>query len=205
MDRNSLLKSIAIKGYDIGFGAKKHFATFDMACKVPNFIALGTLTAGVVQLGFEIPGLISKILSVLLISIGIASIFINHYADKKQEYVDAGVTINTIYQELRNLYFKVQGTREDDEERLEEHEQAYNELIKRFNETGITQQIVFSDWYAHYKFFVQLETDWIEEQRPFKFKDKMPLAFRWALYLLVGSLAIVIVTVVVLFIYNLLI
>lgn len=200
MDKNSLLESIALKGYDIGFGAKKHFATFDLACKAPNIIAVGTLTAGVIQLGFDIPITINKVLSIILIFIGIIAIFINHYGDKKFEYVQAGVKINNIYQSLRNLYFSVQGTVDEDE--LKHLEAEYKKLIEEFNNTGITQQMMFSDWYAHYKFFVQLETDWIEEYRPFKFRDKVPLAFRWLSYFMFLTIAAAILAIVILSIYQ---
>jgi hypothetical protein len=202
LDKNSLLKSIALKGYDVGFGAKKHFATYDLAAKAPNLIALGTLTAGVIQLSFKIPEDLNKILSVFLIFIGIVTIFINIFTDRKKEYEDAGVKINRIYQDLRNLYFSVQGTNETDTEELNRHETEYNRLIGEFNNTGITHQMMFSDWYAHYKFFVQLETDWIEEQRPFKFHDKVPLALRWTLYAIGAVITTTIVTVIVLFVQN---
>jgi hypothetical protein len=202
LDKNSLLKSIALKGYDVGFGAKKHFATYDLAAKAPNLFALGTLTAGVIQLAFEIEDDINKILSVFLIFIGIVTIFINMFTDRKKEYEDAGVKINLIYQDLRNLYFSVQGTNETDKEELERHETEYKRLVGEFNNTGITHQMMFSDWYAHYKFFVQLETDWIEEQRPFKFRDKVPLALRWTLYAIGAVVLIAIVTIVVLFVQN---
>ncbi|MFP3359514.1 hypothetical protein R0K17_19490, partial [Planococcus sp. SIMBA_143] len=74
MNKNSLLKSIAIKGYDVGFGAKKHFATFDLVSKLPNSIALTTLTIGVIQLAFPIPDLANRIISVGLIFIGIVAL-----------------------------------------------------------------------------------------------------------------------------------
>lgn len=75
-------------------------------------------------------------------------------------------------------------------------------MVNEFNGTGITHQMMFSDWYAHYKFFVQLETDWIEEQRPFKFRDKVPLALRWSLYVIGAAFAISIITIIVLFVKN---
>ncbi|MFP7254651.1 SLATT domain-containing protein [Terribacillus goriensis] len=202
MNKNSLLKSIALKGYDVGFGAKKHFATYDLAAKAPNLIALGTLTAGVIQLAFKIPDDINKVLSVFLIFIGIVTIFINMFTDKKKEYEEAGIKINRIYQDLRNLYFSVQGTAETDTGELNSLEAEYNRLIGEFNNTGITHQMMFSDWYAHYKFFVQLETDWIEEQRPFEFRDKVPLALRWTLCAIGAVVAVAIVTVIVLFVQN---
>ena len=200
MEKNSLLKSIALKGYDVGFGAKKHFATYDMAAKAPNLIALGTLTAGVIQLSFKIPNDINKILSIFLIFIGIVAIFINIFTDRKKEYEDAGVKITQIYHNLRNLYFRVQGTNEIDKEELKRCEVEYERLIEEFNKTGMTHQMMFSDWYAHYKFFVQLETEWIEEQRSFKFRDKVPLALRWILYLVAIILAIAVFTVVILYV-----
>jgi hypothetical protein len=42
----------------------------------------------------------------------------------------------------------------------------------------MTKQICFSDWDAHYKFFVQMQIDWIDEQKQFNlFADKVPLSF----------------------------
>ena len=42
----------------------------------------------------------------------------------------------------------------------------------------ISKQILFSDWYAHYKFFWQVQIDWIDEQKNFNLlRDKIPLTF----------------------------
>src|SRR5690625_4905284 len=192
LDKDSLLKSIAIKGYDVGFGAKKHFATFDLVCKVPNVIDLGTLITGIIQLGFDIPIFTNKVLSLFLIFIGIIAIFINQYGNIKNKFIEIGVKINKIYQELRNLYFKVQGTDSVNKEKIEELEQVYNGLIHQFHDIGITQQIIFSDWYAHYKFFVQLEIEWIEEQKVFTFKDKVPMSFRLTMYISIIAILVII-------------
>src|SRR5690625_5259502 len=197
LDKDSLLKSIAIKGYDVGFGAKKHFATFDLVCKVPNVIALGTLITGIIQLGFDIPIFTNKVLSLFLIFICIISIFIIHYGNRKNEFIEIGVKINKIYQELRNLYFKVQGTDSVNKEKIEELEQVYNGLIHQFHDIGITQQIIFSDWYAHYKFFVQLEIEWIEEQKVFTFKDKVHMSFRLTMYISIIAILIIIACVII--------
>lgn len=115
---------------------------------------------------------------------GIVAIFINKYRNKKSEYEAAGVKINKIYYKLRDLYYKVKGTDRSNTAELELLENEYNELIKEFNKASISQQLIFSDWYAHYKFFVQLEIEWIEEQRPFNFRDKVPSLPRYLLYLI---------------------
>ncbi|KIJ85921.1 MULTISPECIES: SLATT domain-containing protein [Staphylococcus] len=198
MNKNSLLKSIAIKGYDVGFGAKKHFATFDLVSKLPNSIALTTLTIGVIQLAFPIPDLANRIISVGLIFIGIVALLIHKYLRDKEEYKEAGIEINKIYQGLRDLYFKVKGTDENSTDEMKELEKEYKSLIESFYNTGITDQIMFSDWYAHYKFFVQLETDWIEEQRRFTRKDKIPLS----LVSLIACGFILILIIVIILILN---
>ena len=56
-----------------------------------------------------------------------------------------------------------------------------NELAQielEFNSNCISKQILFSDWYAHYKFFWQHQIEWIDEQKHFRFwRDKLPLSF----------------------------
>ena len=44
MNRAALLKVIATTGYNVGFGAKKHFATFDMVEKLPGWIGLASVS-----------------------------------------------------------------------------------------------------------------------------------------------------------------
>src|SRR5699024_7923088 len=91
LDKDSLLKSIAIKGYDVVFVAHKHFAMFDLVCIFPNVFSLGTLIIGIIQLWFYIPVLTNKVLSLFLIFIGIIAIFINHYGNRKNEFIEIGV------------------------------------------------------------------------------------------------------------------
>ena len=50
MNKSDLLKSIAEKGYDIGFGAKKHFATYDIIEKTPGLISFISTAVGVYAL-----------------------------------------------------------------------------------------------------------------------------------------------------------
>ncbi len=43
MSQVALLKNIAETGYNVGFGGRKHWATYDIVEKVPGFIGfLGT-------------------------------------------------------------------------------------------------------------------------------------------------------------------
>ena len=50
MDKNSLLRCIAEKAYDVGIGAKKHFASYDLLEKTPGFVGFITMAAGILGL-----------------------------------------------------------------------------------------------------------------------------------------------------------
>ncbi len=54
----------------------------------------------------------------------------------------------------------------------------YYKIETEYYAVSISEQILLSDWYAHYKFFAQQQIDWIEKYRPFRFTDKVPLSLR---------------------------
>lgn len=172
MDRNDLLSRIADTAYNIGFGAKKHFATYDVVEKAPGWIAFISLGVGVCALFIEI--LAAKHISAILIVLGISGLFINSYAETKQRYEQTGVLLTKLFNELKSLYFIVKSAEksiwEEEIEKLSEIESAYYSNC-------ISKQIFFSDWYAHYKFFWQHQIDWVDEQKHFRFwRDKVPLS-----------------------------
>ena len=56
---------------------------------------------------------------------------------------------------------------------------------------ALAMQILFSDWYAHYKFFWQYQIDWVDEQKKFKlFRDKLPLSFMFWMVVLLGGVVV---------------
>jgi len=62
-------------------------------------------------------------------------------------------------------------------------------IDKEYYATAINKQILFSDWYTHYKFFWQYQIDWVDEQKKFKFfRDKLRLSLMlWVALLLAGT------------------
>lgn len=68
-------------------------------------------------------------------------------------------------------------------------------IVSEFQKKSITKQIFLSDWYAHYKFFYQMQTEWIDEQLNFSFlKDKFPRSLLIILlFLLISSGTIIII------------
>ena len=179
MDRAGLLKCIAQAGYNVGFGAKKHFATFDTVSKLPGWISFMTLSVGVG--GLFIPQLSAKVPSAVLIIAGIGALFVSFY--RGDEYDDAGKELTAIFTRLRNLYHSVQGGGN-----VAAGEAALFELEEQYRSACLSRQIFLSSWYAHYKFFAEQQIDWIDEQLHFTWRDRIPLSARFMAALLVIGL-----------------
>ncbi len=64
MNKQNLLKCITDKAYDVGIGAKKHFASYDLLEKTPGFIGFITMAAGV--FGLVIDKLAAKEINALV-------------------------------------------------------------------------------------------------------------------------------------------
>lgn len=172
MKKEDLLQQIADAAYNVGFGAKKHFATYDMVEKAPGIIAFGSMGVGIFGLVIDI--LSTKFLSATFLVLGVAGFYIERYNADKDSYAEKGTILTKLYNELKTLHYKVKAS---DAEDLSGEEEELKTILDRYYENCLQKQILFSDWYAHYKFFWQHQIDWIDEQKHFKFwRDKVPLS-----------------------------
>ena len=168
MDREGLLKTIAEKGYDIGFGAKKTFATYDIVEKGPGWIGFLSFVVGLFGLIYE--ALAAKLPSAILLTAGVAALYISFY--KSRDYEDTGIKLTQLFNRLRDLYRTVQAGGDIDTSRAD-----LSAIEAEYYAVSVSKQIFLSDWYAHYKFFAQAQTGWIDEQLHFDlWKDKIPLS-----------------------------
>ena len=183
MNKNDLLKHVGETAYNIGFGAKKHFASYDIISKAPGIISFFSMAFGIYALVFEV--LSVKFLSASFIIVGIVGLYISLHDSKKDEYETAGVELTKLYNELNKLYHNIKST---DENELVRYEQELKGIEGRYYANCKSKQILFSDWYAHYKFFWQHQIEWVDEQKQFRFfRDKIPLSF--SLFVLIVSAA----------------
>jgi uncharacterized membrane protein len=186
MNKEDFLKQIAESAYNVGYGAKKHFATYDIVEKTPGWIGFLSISIGILALFLDV--LSTKLISSILIIFGIVGLYIGFYGDKNEEYNKAGKYLTGLFNELKELYFKAKSSGDivpnDDLDTLKSIE-------SRYHKRAISKQILFSDWYAHYKFFWQHQIDWISEQKKFGFwRDKMPLSLTIILLsILIGIVA----------------
>jgi len=174
MNQDALLTLIAETGYNIGYAAKKHLATFDIVEKVPGWIGFVSFAVGIYAL--IMPELDQKPIAAAFIVIGVASMFINFYSAEKDKYAKVGGELTGKFHELRVLYqtVKSQAPSADLTPFIAEHDRIQKEALSM----GIPKQIFLADWYAHYKFFWQAQTGWMNEQLHFTLlRDKLPLSF----------------------------
>ncbi|MFB2757895.1 SLATT domain-containing protein [Shewanella xiamenensis] len=180
MNKSDLLKSIAQKGYDVGFGAKKHFATYDIIEKTPGFISFVSIAVGIYAL--VIKSLSTELISASFLVLGIVGLYVTLNDHKKADYEKAGKALTKNFSDLKALYIEVKGGTDGAE--LSEYQKRLTEIESQFYDNSISKQIMFSNWYAHYKFFWEHQIDWIDEQLKFSlFRDKIPLSFIFALIL----------------------
>lgn len=171
MDKDALLKCIAETGYNVGFGAKKHFATYDLVERVPGWITFFSLTIGVLGLVYE--PLAQKLPAALLVVVGIVGLYVGAYDSRKADYEAVGNKLIGLFYELRDLYRSVQAGTDP----VAGHA-ALSAIEARYVGVSISKQMFPADWYAHYKFFWQTQIEWIDEQKKFRFfRDKIPLSF----------------------------
>lgn len=169
-NQQELLKQIAETGYNVGYGAKKHFATAEFVDKLPGWASLVSIAIGVFGLIF--PVLSDKVPSAVLIVIGVSTVYLGYY--DKVAYLKAGEQLTASFQALSSLYRDVKSMPPSSDFSAKCSE--YARLRAEANGFGISRQIFLSDTAAHYKFFWQQQIGWIEEQITFSFwRDKVPL------------------------------
>jgi hypothetical protein len=172
MEKNTLMKVIAESGYNVGFGAKKHFATYDIVEKAPGWIGLISIAVGIFALVFD--QLAGKGISATLAVMGVAGIYISLYSDQKDDYNRIGGELTQSFNNLKTLYYQVKTSQKND---FTDELTRLKEIESDFYKKNLSKQIFLSDWYAHYKFFWQHQIEWIEEGRGFSFwRDKIPLS-----------------------------
>ena len=171
MEKTLFLKSIADTGYNIGFGGRKHWATYDIVDKMPGLINFVSMAFGIYALIYD--QLSAKYLSAALLVIGLVGLYISFYDHKKSEYEKAANKLTCLFNQLRDLYREAQSSSSVSVE----HQDRLKEIEREYYASCISKQILFSDWYAHYKFFWQYQIDWVDEQKKFRLvRDKIPLS-----------------------------
>ncbi|MCH7391196.1 SLATT domain-containing protein [Acinetobacter dispersus] len=187
MNKAELLKYIAETGYNVGFGAKKNFATYDLIEKMPGWIGFISTAVGI--LGLVVDALSTKLVSAIFVIIGICGLYISFYDKDKNRYENAGKELTKLFNELKSLYFDVKCLPDNSD--LSSYRIRLKDIEDRYFPLCISKQILFSNWYAHYKFFWEHQISWIDEQLKFRImRDKIPLSLIFIFVAFVTGIAV---------------
>ena len=181
MNKQSLLRFIAKSGSKVGFGAKRHFATFDIVDKSPTIFSVSVLLIGVLKVAYnEFP--YQKETSILLILIGVIGIYLNQVRQNKDEYQQVGTKLTRQFYELEELYYKVKDS--DKADLSLEIDQAKS-IMEDFYNYSISNQILGADFYAYIKFFTEMQIEWIDDELHFQFfRDKIPNSIKFLSFII---------------------
>lgn len=180
MEKNNLLKHIAETGYNVGYSAKLHFASFEMIEKLPGLISFLSTAFGMYALAFA--QLSTKFMSCTLLVLGLVGLYITMKNGEKANYEEKGKLLTDLFNELKHLLAEAEQTSTDSSGIISK----LQDIESRYNKGCASHHVMFASWFAHYKFFWEQQTEWIEKQRPFGFfRDKVPLTLWFSLIVLV--------------------
>lgn len=170
MKKNDLLHHIATTAYNSGFGAKKSFASMEILIKAPSLLGWSLTSLGVLGLVFDV--LSTKTISAITLSIGFISFYLSYKKRDIKKLNTSGVELTRIRDELGILYARVDAGNDDPNE---SYIQKLEELQNRASRSAVSEQVMFSGWYAHMKFFGESQIEWINRELEFRFwKDMIP-------------------------------
>jgi SMODS and SLOG-associating 2TM effector domain 6 len=182
LTKQELLKYVANAGYDIGFGAKKHFASYDIIEKGPGWLGFASLVGGIYSL--FVPLWATTHVAAIFVIFGVVSLYIGFYGSDKARYEEAGKELTKAFHDLEVIHRKVKSMPEETD--FSAQLQRVQEIRSQVLSKSLSKQIFLSDWYAHYKFFWIAQIDWMHESRPFRFwRDKIPLTVYFTIVVLV--------------------
>src|SRR5690625_4956824 len=104
MNRNLFLKQLAENGYNIIYGARKHFSTYDTIVKMPGRIAFITLAIGIGQI-YKPSFAYNTEVSLLLIIASVTVLMISQYSSEKYSYRVVGNKLIKINYDIRIIYY----------------------------------------------------------------------------------------------------
>jgi hypothetical protein len=167
MKKKALMKNLARTAYNVGFGAKKHFLTYDIYRILPRFISLATTLIGVYQLSIWYENIKDEtgkdLLSVSLIVVGIIGLVLDLLSSSKEQYNHVGKQMIKYYNELSDMYAIVE-TKNESDSSLEDIEVRRKQIQQEVDNCSLSNQAIFTHWFTHFGFFKTMQSDWVVKE-----------------------------------------
>jgi len=171
MSEQTVNKQIAREYYNVIYGAKLNFASFDTCEKLPSFISFLSLAIGILALSFE--SFDSKILASFLLIAGVVGLILKPREMQKEKYLDAGIKLTAISKKLELLHSQSSSPEEERRLQLGTLQDEHHTILQ-------PTPIFLTSWFAHYKLFSEHNNKWFCTELGLTWKDKIPLTLRLA-------------------------
>lgn len=198
MEKDFLLKSIAETGYNVGFGGKKHFMTYDLYRIFPRLISCMIIFIGIIQLTNiykeVVQTNIGDFLSAVLIIAGILGLVLDFNGENKDSYEVVGKKLLSLFNELRSIYHEVENTEEVAD--FIAFKVRVKEIQEEFDEVSLSKQAIGTHIITHFGFFQVMQSSWITNELKLTAKDKFPF-LHWesfCLYLIIVLIGVTVIT-----------
>lgn len=197
MEKDSLLRSIAETGYNVGFGGKKHFMTYDLYRIFPRLISYVIIFIGIIQLTNiykeVVQTNIGDLLSAILIIVGILGLVLDFNGENKDSYEVVGKKLLSLFNELRSMHGEVKNTEETAD--LKAFKVRLREIQEEFDDVSLSKQAIGTHIITHFGFFQVMQSKWITNELKLTAKDKFPF-LHWesfCLYLIIVLIGVTLI------------
>jgi hypothetical protein len=178
MRKEQLLNSIAQSGYNIGFGAKKHFITYDIYRVMPKLTSFTVLAIGVLQLTSIFKrwctGDLPDVIGALLVIIGLLAFTVDITGKNSDRFNEAGKILIGKFNRLRNMYNETLSLDDKDIEKINQLSHELEQIEQDARLAAISEQAIGTHILTNTLFFGSMQVSWIEKELKLDFRDKFP-------------------------------
>jgi hypothetical protein len=175
MKTEILKQQIATTAYDVGFGAKVGFASYDTLRLAPGVISFLAVATGIT--GLIWPPASPQTISAFFLILGVLGIYISSKLPDKESIENSSRILNGHFKDLGILYNEVCSLEQDPDPTVVE---VFKEISIKSRESRISNPLFLSTWIAHQKFFGETQSQWVVDELNLKFwKDKVPSSLKF--------------------------
>jgi len=189
MQKSQLLNSIAQAAYNIGFGAKKHFVTYDLHRCLPKITSFTVLAIGVLQLTSMYKrmctGDLPDVIGALLIIVGLLAFTIDITGKNIDNFNTSGKLLISKFNRLRNMYNEASSLDDSDDNGLKALSEELEKIENEAQTVSISEQAIGTHIITNTLFFGSMQVKWIEKELKLDYRDKFPF-FHWEAFVLYG-------------------
>lgn len=178
-EKEHLKKNIADAAYNIIYGAKLNFSSYELSKYISTGVSAFSLAIGIISLAFV--DLATKELSVALLLLGLLGLLVGKSPDSMVNLKNGAIKLTKYHDQLKILYYEV-----DLSPTTESIQTCLETIQNEAREFYSTEQLPFASWLAHHKLFNEHQSGWLCDALNLTlWKDKLPSTLKLLIKLII--------------------